>query len=119
MARKIDVSLVDDLDGQTPADETVTFSIDGTSYEIDLSTKNADKLRKQLTPWIDSSRRISGRFKGRRPARASSGHDLNAVREWARANNMQAPSRGRMPTKLIDAYESRNTTPSPEFSEAK
>ena len=44
MAQKVEVLLVDDIDGGE-ADETVSFSIDGTSYEIDLSKKNAAKLR--------------------------------------------------------------------------
>ena len=44
MAQKVQVLLVDDLDGGE-ASETVTFALDGTSYEIDLSGKNADELR--------------------------------------------------------------------------
>ena len=44
MAKKVTVTLVDDFDGDGPADETVEFSIDGVSYEIDLSVKNAKRL---------------------------------------------------------------------------
>ena len=44
MAQKVQVLLVDDLDGGD-ATETVSFGLDGTSYEIDLSAKNADELR--------------------------------------------------------------------------
>ena len=40
MAQKVQVLLVDDLDGGE-ADETVAFSLDGVAYEIDLSTNNA------------------------------------------------------------------------------
>jgi len=40
MAQKITVALEDDLDGG-PADEAVRFGLDGTEYEIDLSTKHA------------------------------------------------------------------------------
>jgi hypothetical protein len=47
MAQKITVALEDDLDGG-PADETVRFGVDGAAYEIDLSTKNAAALRRQL-----------------------------------------------------------------------
>ena len=42
MARKVQVLLVDDLDGGA-ADETVSFALDGASYEIDLSSDNAKK----------------------------------------------------------------------------
>ena len=50
MAKKVTVTLVDDFDGEGPADETVEFSIDGVSYEIDLSARNAQKLRDELRP---------------------------------------------------------------------
>ena len=42
--RQTIVSLVDDLDG-SDADQTVTFGIDGRSYEIDLSAANAEGHR--------------------------------------------------------------------------
>jgi hypothetical protein len=47
MAQKVTVLLVDDLDGG-PADETVSFSLDGVSYEIDLSAANATSFRDSL-----------------------------------------------------------------------
>ncbi len=57
MAQKVEVLLVDDIDGGE-ADETVSFSLDGTSYEIDLSKKNAAKLRNGLEPfWAARARR--------------------------------------------------------------
>ena len=56
MARKIEVLLVDDLDGGT-AEETLTFSLDGAHYEIDLSTENADKLRSALQPFMEKGSR--------------------------------------------------------------
>ena len=49
MAQKINVILVDDLDG-SDAVETVSFGLDGSQYEIDLSKKNAEVLRKALAP---------------------------------------------------------------------
>ena len=48
MAQKVQVVLVDDLDGGS-ADETVTFSLDGVSYEIDLSHDNAAAFRDLLS----------------------------------------------------------------------
>jgi hypothetical protein len=50
--RKITIDLVDDLDGTT-ATETVSFELDGRSYEIDLSRANADEFRLALRPWLD------------------------------------------------------------------
>ena len=46
MAQKVTVELEDDLDGG-PADETVRFGVDGSEYEIDLSTKNAAAFRRE------------------------------------------------------------------------
>ena len=43
MAQKVQVILMDDIDG-SDADETLSFSLDGVNYEIDLSDKNAGKL---------------------------------------------------------------------------
>ena len=60
MAQKITVTLEDDLDGG-PAVETMSFGLDGSEYEIDLSKKNADHLRKTLAPFIDHGRRATAR----------------------------------------------------------
>ena len=65
MAKKVTVTLVDDFDGDGPADETVEFSIDGVAYEIDLSARNAKKLREDLKQWIEAGRRVGGRRRGR------------------------------------------------------
>ena len=40
MATKIETLFIDDLDG-SPANGTVRFALDGTSYEIDLSGEHA------------------------------------------------------------------------------
>lgn len=70
MAQKVQVLLVDDLDGGE-ADETVTFALDGKTYEIDLTTANADKLRGLLEPFVKSGRRTGGRASGGVARRAS------------------------------------------------
>ncbi|MGB3285020.1 MAG: Lsr2 family protein, partial [Mycolicibacter algericus] len=65
MAKKVTVTLIDDFDGEGAADETVEFGLDGVTYEIDLSTKNATKLRSDLKKWADAGRRVGGRRRGR------------------------------------------------------
>ena len=60
MAQQVQVLLVDDIDGGKAA-ETVSFSLDGVSYEIDLSAKNAAKLRDALSTWVGHARRSGGR----------------------------------------------------------
>ncbi len=69
MARKVQVLLEDDIDG-TPGAETVVFSLDGKSYEIDLSEKNAEKLREAFAPWIGAGRRVSSPGRDRDPSAA-------------------------------------------------
>ena len=63
------IKLTDDLDG-TDADETIGFAVDGKTYEIDLSKKNAAALRKALAPFVDGARTTSQSRRGR-PARAT------------------------------------------------
>ncbi len=60
MAQQVQVVLVDDLDGGKAA-ETVSFALDGVTYEIDLSAKNAAKLRDAFGSWVGHARRAGGR----------------------------------------------------------
>ncbi|MCP9206971.1 histone-like nucleoid-structuring protein Lsr2 [Streptomyces cucumeris] len=110
MAQKVQVLLVDDLDGGE-ADETVTFALDGKSYEIDLTTTNADKLRDALEPYTKSGRRTGGRASGGRgKARAASGgsQDTAKIRAWAKENGYEVNDRGRVPATVREAYEKAN-----------
>jgi len=109
MAKKVTVTLVDDFDGDGPADETVEFAIDGVSYEIDLSAKNAKKLREDFKQWIDAGRRVGGRRRGRSGGssrgRASIDREQSAaIREWARRSGHKVSTRGRIPAEIIDAF---------------
>lgn len=110
MAKKVTVTLVDDFDGEGPADETVEFSIDGVSYEIDLSVKNAQKLRNEFKPWVDAGRRVGGRRRGRPAGGAGRGRpgidreQSAAIREWARRNGHKVSTRGRIPADVIEAF---------------
>ncbi len=107
MAQRVEVVLIDDIDGGKAA-ETVTFALDGVSYEIDLSDKNARKLRDDFATWTGHARR-SGAAKAasRRRAGASTAKrgDLGAVREWARANGHTVSDRGRISADVLAAYD--------------
>lgn len=109
MAQKVQVILLDDLNGGA-ADETVSFALDGTSYEIDLSAKNAGKLRDALAPYVGSARKASAK-RGRGRAVASgrgSRNDTTAVREWAREQGLKVSDRGRIPSDILTKYEEAN-----------
>jgi Lsr2 len=106
MAQKVQVILVDDIDGGA-AEETVSFSLDGVSYEIDLSTANAARLRDTVAPYVGSARRVGGRSAtGRGRARRGSGDNRTAqIREWARANGQKVNERGRIAADVVAAYD--------------
>ncbi|MET0901396.1 MAG: histone-like nucleoid-structuring protein Lsr2 [Mycobacterium sp.] len=111
MAKKVTVTLVDDFDGEGAADETVEFALDGVTYEIDLSSKNATKLRNDLKGWVEASRRVGGRRRGRTAAvttgrgRAAIDREQSAaIRDWARRNGHNVSTRGRIPADVIDAF---------------
>ncbi len=107
MAKKVQVLLVDDVDKSSPADETVSFSLDGVSYEIDLTSKNATKLRDDLAAWIGHAERTGGRRSSGRSAGRGAGRkaDLGAVREWARQNGHKVSDRGRISADVQAAYD--------------
>lgn len=107
MAQKIQVLLVDDLDGGE-AEGTVRFGLDGAEYEIDLSAEHAEALRAALAPFIGAARRSPAA--GRRPARGgrragASGLDTTEVREWARAQGIEVKDRGRVPAEVIARFK--------------
>jgi hypothetical protein len=136
VAREVIERLVDDLDGGE-AVETVKFGLDGTSYEIDLSKRNAASLRKTFDRYVRAARRDGvGRSRrravksssarppakasraravksGQRPvktsrsgaAKAKRGFDLVQLREWAGANDVRVPSRGRIPQAVVEQYK--------------
>ncbi len=113
MARKIIHQLVDDIDGTVldPGEgESVTFSLDGKVYEIDLTEGNAAKLREAFAPYISAGRRTASSAKSRMRGSAPSGggRDLTAVRAWARANGHKVSDRGRVPATILEAYDAAN-----------
>lgn len=109
MAQKVMITLIDDTDGST-ADETVSFSLDGVNYEIDLTTENAAKLRETLAPWVGHARRAGGRKATARRGRGtrSGSGDAAKIREWARANGYTVSDRGRIPAEVTEAYAQAN-----------
>ena len=81
MAKKVQIILEDDIDGSEAA-ETVSFALDGTSYEIDLSDANAAKLRDSLALFIGHAQKVSGRRGGAQNAPPPGGGTPNVLRGW-------------------------------------
>ena len=104
MAQKVQVLLVDDLDG-SEATETVTFGLDGASYEIDLSPDNAGKLRNELAHYVEHARKASAPARRRR-ARTGPGRERSAqIRLWAKQRGYKVNERGRIPANIVAEYE--------------
>lgn len=106
MAKQTITKLIDDLDkGQ--ADETVKFGLDGVQYEIDLSAKNAAKLRDALSPYVTAGTKAGRATPGPARRRASAPTDRaqnKAIREWARSKRKKISDRGRIPEEIVAEY---------------
>ena len=109
MAQRVVVRLTDDLSGaEIPAGkgETITFDLDGTSYEIDLAAKNASVLRKALQPYVEAARPVKRARRG--PVRTKIAADNHTVKQWARANGYEVNDRGRVPNAVLAAFDAAN-----------
>ncbi|MBN6192477.1 MULTISPECIES: histone-like nucleoid-structuring protein Lsr2 [Microbacterium] len=113
MARRIVHQLVDDIDGsvlEVGEGETVHFSLNGTSYEIDLNAAHAEELRAALEPYISAGRRAGSGSSA--PSRSSSTRkrparnpEVAAIRAWANENGYTLSERGRIPAPILEAYK--------------
>ena len=120
MAQKTVVTFLDDLDGESEAEGTVRFALDGFEYEIDLTKENAEDLREIFAPYIAAGRRTggrrassSGRSRSSSSPRSSSGSGpvakgreaLKAIRDWAKSEGWAVSDRGRLPNNVVEAYD--------------
>lgn len=108
MAQRVQVILVCDLhDDETPGTETVTFSLDGSTYELDVCDAHGAEIRDAFARYVGVSRRASGRpgrGGGRRRGRHGGSGEAAAIREWARGQGLAVPERGRIPAGLAQKY---------------
>jgi hypothetical protein len=107
--------LVDDLDNSTDDVETVLFNAEGTNYEIDLSAANAERLRAKLARFVDAAHPVkvpaaaSGKRRGRGKATAASTrHQIQDIREWARQAGLQVSARGRISAEIVEQYNAEH-----------
>ncbi len=111
MAKETITKLIDDLDGGE-AHETVKFGLDGYAYEIDLSTKNANKLRNALSQYLDNGTRVSGRagstlsrgFGRARGGAVAEREQNKAIRAWAVRKGLDVAPRGRIRSDIVEQY---------------
>jgi hypothetical protein len=103
MAQRVNVLLVDDIDGSDAA-ETIPFGLDGTRYEIDLNSGHVRELREALEPFVNAARRVSVPA-GRPPNRRSDDARNKEIRNWAREKGLDVNDRGRIPAPIVAQYE--------------
>jgi hypothetical protein len=123
MAQRTIVQLVSDLSGdemQAGEGRTVEFSVDGTSYTIDLTDKEAAGFDKALAMYIEHATKTSGggtsggatgRKRSSSGGNAGSGRsksELANIRAWAQANGYQVSERGRVKRDILEAYHAAN-----------
>ena len=110
MAQKVNIQMVDDIDGSDDA-ETVRFGLDGTQYEIDLSSEHARELRALAAPYVEKARKAAGPGRGAARPRnaAANGADSRKVRDWAKGRGIEVNDRGRVPGNVVAQYQAANT----------
>jgi|SRR5947209_16276668 len=113
MAQKIITEFIDDIDG-SEAERTFNFAVDGTTYEIDLSTTNIKEFHEAIAGFVESARKVKTTGSGRQTRATSSGvkagkAQLRAIREWGRNNGFSVNDRGRISAQLQQAFDAAHT----------
>ncbi len=117
MATKTHIMLIDDVDGEE-AVESIQFAVDGVTFEIDLSEKNAEALRDSFAQWCEAGRRTGGRHRVAAATRPMTRTtlppqkapitmtDRRAIQRFAKREGLRVPGdRGRISRDVVDAWE--------------
>lgn len=109
MSRRTYVELIDDIDPEEKATETVSFALDGADYEIDLNDPHAAQLREDFEAWVNHARRLPavrrrGDHRGRSARSADGQPSPAAVRKWAEGKGIAVGARGRIPSEIVDQF---------------
>lgn len=110
MAQKVTVAYYSDLSDKAITDNdapTVSFALDGTNYEIDLTDAEQETMRKALAKYIEAGKKVTGSRGGRKPTKSASGNAAE-IRAWAKSNGHKVPDRGRIPAEVREAFEAAN-----------
>lgn len=120
MAQKTLIVLTDDLTNEEikeGAGTTVSFALDGTNYEIDLTDKNAEALRKAFGKYVEAARKVGrnnvrsiGSARSGNAAARKNGDESKAIRAWAVERGlMKEGSKGRVPTAIKEQYDAAHS----------
>ena len=112
MGQRVLILKFDDLTGKTYPDddiETVSFSLDGKAYTIDLCEENAIAFRALFDDYISKGQRDPS--VPRRKSSKQAKPENAKIREWARAQGIEVSERGKIAQDVIDAYEASRHRP--------
>jgi hypothetical protein len=115
MGQRIEVVLTCDLhDGEVPAEETVTFAVEGTTYAFELCADHLKEFHDTVGRFVGAARRADAPRRSRRraaepaPRGRRGATDLSEVRAWARSNGYKVSDRGRISAEVQEAFEAAN-----------
>jgi hypothetical protein len=124
VAEQVIVKRIDDITGEEGA-SLAEFALDGTSYEIDLTEGNRQKLKDSLAEFVAAARKVTGR-RGRvatprgKGAATVDAAQRKAARQWAQGHpdivGFTVGDRGRLPDSVLalyDVHAGRNSAPVP------
>jgi len=95
---------VDDLDGVTEGAKSVSFSFDGTTYDVDLCEANVEVLRVTLAPYIAVARPRAKQVQNKLGVGVDK-EQLKEIRRWAHQHGFEFSDRGRIPVHIMDVYQ--------------
>lgn len=111
--QKTVVTKIDDLTGKEYDEgETVTFTVQGKTFEIDLNKRNASEFHKKMARYMEKGRKVRAEGRthhaddGRKVRHAR--EYVHTVRAWAKENGFEVSDRGRVPLSVYAAYEKAN-----------
>ena len=107
MAQRATTTFTDDIDG-SEAERTFPFAVDGTHYEIDLSTQNIKEFNEAIAGFVESTRKVKATSSG---GVKSDREQTRAVRQWARQQGHQINDRGRTPSHIQQTFDLTHATP--------
>lgn len=103
-----DLAAAENPDGpEVVAERTTRFTVDGETWEIDLSPGNRERLMEDIGPYCRAGRRV--REPGRHRPKADRERSAR-IREWARARGIKVNERGRIPADVEEEYKKETSS---------
>lgn len=93
-----------DISGKPDA-ATVTFGLEDTWFEIDLTDEEKKELQSTLNRYLSKARKATAKGQKKRIVPDTTPEEREKIRQWARENGFEVPSFGRLPKQVQKAYD--------------